>query len=100
MDIPTVERQEKILSKINLSKLTSKQRKIMENVIGEEWEVFLERDYDVGENSTYRMETNFKDSNPVQRKGTLMQICKIWQYLGLHMKIICRIFHIKTPFTF
>ena len=66
MNIPTVERQQKILSKIDLSGLTSKQREMVRNVIREEWEVFSERDYDVGENKTYPMEINLKDSNPVQ----------------------------------
>ena len=65
MNIPTVERQQKI-SKIDLSGLTSKQREMVRNVIREEWEVFSERDYDVGENKTYPMEINLKDSNPVQ----------------------------------
>ena len=44
VNIPTVERQQKILSKINLSGLTSKQREMVRNVIREEWEVFSERE--------------------------------------------------------
>ena len=36
MDIPIVERQ-KILSKIDLSGLTSKKREMVKNVIREEW---------------------------------------------------------------
>ena len=39
---------------------------MVRNVIREEWEVFSERDDDVGENKTYPMEINLKDSNPVQ----------------------------------
>ena len=66
MNIPTAERQQRVLSKINLSGLTSKQGEMVRNVIGEEWEVFPERDDDVGENKTYPMEINLKDSNPVQ----------------------------------
>ena len=66
MNIPTVERQQKILSKIDLSGLTSKQREMVKNVIREEREVFSERDDDVGENKTYPMEINLKASNPVQ----------------------------------
>ena len=58
MTIPTVERQQKILSKIDLSGLTSKQREMVRNVIREEWEVFSLRDDDMGENSTYPMEIN------------------------------------------
>ena len=42
MKIPTVERQLKILSKIYLSELTSKQQEIVRYVIREEWEVFSE----------------------------------------------------------
>ena len=66
MDIPTVERQQKILLKIDLSGLTSKQQKMVRNAIREEWEVFSERDDDIGENRTYPMEINLKDSNLVQ----------------------------------
>ena len=40
MNIPTVERQQKILSKIDLSGLTFKQREMVRNVIRKEWEVF------------------------------------------------------------
>ena len=58
MTIPTVERQQKILSKIDLSWLTSKQREMVRNVIREEWEVFSLRDDDMGENRTYPMEIN------------------------------------------
>ena len=58
MTIPTVERQQKILSKIDLSGLTSKQREMVRNVIREEWEVFSLRDDDMGENRTYSMEIN------------------------------------------
>ena len=58
MTIPTVERQQKILSKIDLSGLTSKQREMVRNVIREEWEVFSLRDDDMGENRTYPMEIN------------------------------------------
>ena len=65
MNLPTVERQQKI-SKIDLSGLTSKQRETVRNVIREKWEVFLEKDDDDGENRTYPMEINLKDSNPVQ----------------------------------
>ena len=39
---------------------------MVRNVIKEEWEVFPERDDDVGVNRTYPMEINLKDSNPVQ----------------------------------
>ena len=68
MNIPTVESQQMILPKIDLSGITSKQREVVRNVIREEWEVFSkrERDKDVGENRTYPMEANLKDSNPVQ----------------------------------
>ena len=66
MNIPTVERQQKILSKIDLLRLTSKKWKTVRNVIREEWEVFSERDDNLGENRTYPMEINLKDSNPVQ----------------------------------
>ena len=38
----------------------------MRNVIREEWEVFSERDDDVGESRTYPMKINLKDNNPVQ----------------------------------
>ena len=63
--------QQKILSIIDLSDssfidLSSKQREMMRNVIREEWEVFSERDDDVGENKTYPMEINLKDNKPVQ----------------------------------
>ena len=64
-----MERQQKILSKIDLSGLTSKQREMVRNVVREEWEVFSERERDgddVGENRTYPMKINLKDSNPVQ----------------------------------
>ena len=44
MNIPTVERQQMILSKIDLSGLTSKQREMVRNVIREGWEVFSERE--------------------------------------------------------
>ena len=44
MNIPTVERQQKILSKTDLSGLTSKQRERVRNVIREGWEVFSERE--------------------------------------------------------
>ena len=37
MDRPTVERQQQILSKTDLSRLTSKQREMERNVIREEW---------------------------------------------------------------
>ena len=40
MNIPTVERQQKILSKIDLSGLTFKQREMVRNVIRKEWEIF------------------------------------------------------------
>ena len=40
MNIPTVERQQSILSKIDLSGLTFKQREMVRNVIRKEWEVF------------------------------------------------------------
>ena len=43
MDIPTVERQQKILSKNDLSGLTSKQWEMVRNVIRKEWEVFSGR---------------------------------------------------------
>ena len=66
MNIPTVERQQKILSKIDLLRLTSKKWKTVRNVIREEWEVFSERDDNLGENRTYPMEINLQDSNPVQ----------------------------------
>ena len=66
MNIPTVERQQKILSKTDLSGLTSEQREIVRNVIREKWEVSSEREYDVGENRTYLMEINLKGSNLVQ----------------------------------
>ena len=56
MNIPTVERQQKILSKIDLLRLTSKKWKTVRNVIREEWEVFSERDDNLGENRTYPME--------------------------------------------
>ena len=39
---------------------------MLRNVMREEWEVFSERDDDVGKNRTYPMEINLKDSNPVQ----------------------------------
>ena len=39
---------------------------MLRNVIREEWEVFSERDDDVGEERTYPMEINLKDNNPVQ----------------------------------
>ena len=39
---------------------------MVRNVIAEEWEVFSETDDDVGENRTYPMEINLKESNPVQ----------------------------------
>ena len=39
---------------------------MVRNVIKEEWEVFQERDDNVGVNRTYPMEINLKDSNPVQ----------------------------------
>ena len=44
MNIPTVERQQMILSKIDLSGLTSKQREMVRNVIRKELEVFSERE--------------------------------------------------------
>ena len=66
MDIPNVERQQKILFKIDLSGLTSIEPEMVRNFIREQWEIFSERDDDVAENSTYPMEINLKDSNPVQ----------------------------------
>ena len=66
MNIPTVERQQKILSKTDSSLLTFKQGYMVRNVIREGWEVLSERNDDVGENRTYPMEINLKDSNPVQ----------------------------------
>ena len=68
MNIPTVESQQMILPKTDLSGLTSKQREVVRNVIREEWEVFSKRERDdgVGDNRTYPMEANLKDSNPVQ----------------------------------
>ena len=39
---------------------------MVRNVIAEEWEVFSETDDNVGENRTYPMEINLKESNPVQ----------------------------------
>ena len=39
---------------------------MVRNIIREEWEVFSERDDNVGENRTYPMEINLKDSKPVQ----------------------------------
>ena len=42
--IPTVERQQRILSKTDLSGLTSKQREMVRNVIREECEVFSKRE--------------------------------------------------------
>ena len=68
MYILSVERQQKILSKIDLSRLTSKEEKMVRNAIRQEWEVFSERDDDVGENSTYPMEINLKGSKQVQLK--------------------------------
>ena len=44
MNIPTVERQQKLLSKTDLSGLTSKQREMVRNGIRGEWEVFSERE--------------------------------------------------------
>ena len=58
MNIPTVDRQQKILSKIDLSGLTSKQREMVRNLIREEWKVFSEKDIDVGGKRTYPMEIN------------------------------------------
>ena len=66
MNIHTVQRQQKTLSKIDLLGLTSKQREMVRKVIRKEWEIFPERYDDVGENRTYPMKTNFKDRNPVQ----------------------------------
>ena len=58
-----MERQQKILSKIDLSGLTSKHREMVRNVIRKEWEVFQrERNDDVGENRTYLMEINLQPS--------------------------------------
>ena len=62
MNIPTVERQQKILSKTDLSGPTSEQREIVRNVIREKWEVSSEREYDAGENRTYLMEINLQPS--------------------------------------
>ena len=62
MNIPTVERQQKILSKTDLSGPTSEQREIVRNVIREKWEVSSEREYDVGENRPYLMEINLQPS--------------------------------------
>ena len=44
MYILSVERQQKILSKIDLSRLTSKEEKMVRNAIRQEWEVFSERE--------------------------------------------------------
>ena len=66
MDTFTVERHQKIVSKIDTSGLTSEQREMVRTVIREEWKLFSERDDNVGENRTYPMEINLKDSNPVQ----------------------------------
>ena len=64
--IPTVERQQRILSKTDLSGLTSKQREMVRNVIREECEVFSERERWCGRNRTYPIEINLKENNPVQ----------------------------------
>ena len=68
MNMPTVERKQKILQKTDLLGLTSKQWEMMRNVISEDQEVFSERERndDVAENKTYPMEISFKYSNPVQ----------------------------------
>ena len=66
MDTFTVERHQKIVSKTDTSGLTSEQREMVRTVIREEWKLFSERDDNVGENRTYQMEINLKDSNPVQ----------------------------------
>ena len=68
MNIPNVARQQKI-SKIDLSGLTSKQRDMVRDVVSKEWNRFSDRerdDDDVGENTTYPMKINLKDSNAVQ----------------------------------
>ena len=44
INIPTVERQQKMWSKIDLSELTSKQREIARNAIREEYEVLSKRE--------------------------------------------------------
>ena len=44
MDIPNVERQQKILLKINLSGQTSKEPEIVRNFIRKDWEIFSERE--------------------------------------------------------
>ena len=44
MNIPTVESQQMILPKIDLSGITSKQREVVRNVIREEWEVLSKRE--------------------------------------------------------
>ena len=44
MNMPTVERKQKILQKIDLLGLTSKQWEMMRNVIREDQEVFSERE--------------------------------------------------------
>ena len=43
IDIPTVEKQQRILSKTDLSELRSEQQEMVRNVISKEWEVFSER---------------------------------------------------------
>ena len=72
MNIPTVARQQKI-SKIDLSGLTSKQRDMVRNIESNnrlyKWNRFSDRerdDDDVGENTSYPMKINLKDSNAVQ----------------------------------
>ena len=47
MNIPTVESQQMILPKIDLSGITSKQREVVRNVIREEWEVFSKREREI-----------------------------------------------------
>ena len=60
MNIHTVQRQQKILSKIDLLGLTSKQREMVRKVIREEWEIFPERYDDVGEIRTYPIKPTLK----------------------------------------
>ena len=85
MDISTVERQQKILSKIDLSEVTSKQQEMVRNVIREEWELFPESDDDAEGNRSYPMEINLKDSKPVQLNCNAV-LQNLYNELKMHIK--------------